>query len=217
MKSRNARVAGLLLSTAAVAVAVMAFVGAFASADSSSQPSQGESLLSAPSAAQVAAFPVLGRKSGEPSVIATSPDALEELAEAESEHGVNPRLARTVLSSANVSEAIVPGRDTICLVQTRGKEQTAAYCGAESSVEKEGLSTDGWENGGERWTVTGVFPHPDGIANLRTVSESGAEAPVQLSAGGGYTVVTSVKPTALKWTDPDGAQQSRAVFWPPLH
>lgn len=217
MRKRNTRVAAALLATAAALVAVIVVTGAFASADPGADSAQIPSLLSQPSTAQVVAFPVLGQQPTASPNIATSPQVVEVLNEAESKHGVNPSLGRTVLKTSELSAVVVPGQEFLCLVEVYSGAGAVSECGAEPEAEKEGLATDSWETDGthgDQFTVTGVLPSPEGISNLRAVSETGAETPVQISPGGGYTVVTSIKPSMLRWTSADGTQHSRTLFWP---
>lgn len=201
-----------LLAAAAASVGGFAATGAFASDASTASSSVSE--VSAPSASQVAAFPVLGQPATAADNEATT-EIATALAEAQAETGANPSLARQVVDALAGSAFVVPANNSVCLVLLRGAGNGSALCKPTAAAASEGLgATEDVNN--ESFSVIGVFPASAQASNLRTLDRAGKETGAVLSAQSGYAIQATTKPVALRWTGPQETQQSQTLFWPAL-
>ncbi len=214
MISAHHKLAATLTGALAAAGAALALSGALASASpGSSEPASRE--IAAPSAEQVAAFPVLGTPATQADTATSSPPALEALGEAQARYAANPSLGRVVAQTPAGTAVVVPGEGVLCLLVLRPGEQAASFCDPNAAAASEGLGARE-DVGDERYTLIGVFPSSADASDLRLAGAAGAETPVELSADAGYVVETAARPSQLRWSGTGGAQQSRQIIWPPL-
>lgn len=194
---------------AALSVLAAVAVGAFASgsptksAGQATVPSTG---IAAPSAAQVASFPVLGQAatSGEAS---TSPEAVQML---EGQYHANPSLGRNVVSNAVATAVVVPGEGAVCLVILGHVGASSSVCEPEAGASKEGLGmVEALPSG--KYVIAGVKPASDAGSTVVVTDEAGQETTIKLNAQNGYAFEVSGKPVKTDWIGSNGTQSSTAL------
>lgn len=211
MLRRHPKLLAVPTGAIAMAAASLALSGALASASPGGEASSPQ--LAAPSAAQLSAFPVLGRPATESDSVIRSTAALEALQEAQVRYAANPSLGRVVAATSAGTVAVVPGEGVLCLLILRAGEQAGSFCEPTALAATEGLGvrTDVNE---ERYALLGVFPASAGATDLRVIGAAGAQTPVQLTAQAGYAVETTSRPTSLRWSATGGTEHSRQLSWP---
>ncbi len=211
MKRRVAFGAGGVV-VAALSVLAAAAVGAFASGSptkSAGQATTPNGGITAPSATQIASFPVLGQAatSGEAS---TSPEVLQMLKSAEGQYHANPSLGRNVVSNAVATAVVVPGEGAMCLVVVGHVGASSSVCEPEAGASKEGLGmVETVPSGG--YVIVGVKPASAAASTVVVTNEAGQETSIKLSAQNGYAFEISGKPVKMDWIGSNGTQSSTAL------
>lgn len=200
--------------TAALCVLAGAAAGAFASGGSPNvgQAPTPNSGIAAPSAAQVASFPVLGQAAttGEAS---TSPQALHMLESSETQYHVNPALGRDVVNNAVATAVMVPGEGAVCFLVLGNVGPSSSLCGPEAGAAKEGLSVvESLPSGG--YVIVGVRPASEAASTVVVTNEAGEETSFKLSAQNGYAFETNGKPVAMHWISGNGTTATQSTLLP---
>lgn len=146
------------------------------------------------------AFPAFQRSSTSADAVPSSVD----LGGLRARYGVDPSLARLVLSTGSINMWILPSPHDLCsvVVQANGAMDNG-YCATNSVAETRGLVMGDTSGGsgapGQMWW--GVMPA--GVTGLTATDESGAIS-VPVNADGGFAQVVS-KPVALGYIAPGGS------------
>lgn len=170
---------------------------------SSASPTGG---ISAPQAAQAAAFAALRRPQTEADrALAADHAALQTLADAQSASGVNPSLARAVYAASGNGLFLIPGTDSLCLLATSDAFGQGTACSSTNHAAIDGLgfiyrstSPSGQDSPA---IIGGVLP--DGAKNVAIEDAAGNSTPLSLSPDGGYWV-QAAGPVGMTWTGADG-------------
>jgi len=189
---------------AALSVLAAVAVGAFASnVEQATTPNSG---ITAPSAAQVANFPVLGQAAttGEAS---TNPEALQLLDSVGGKYHANLSLGRNVVSNTVATAIVVPGEGAVCFVVLGHVGGSSSMCEPEAGAAKEGLGiVESVPNG--KYVTVGVKPASEAASTVVATNAAGEETSVELSAQNGYAFESSSKPVAIHWISSSGPQST---------
>jgi len=145
------------------------------------------------SAASAAAFPVLARPAQARDVLPRS--ALSILGVQQETTGVNPRLARQVVSGRFGAAYLIPGDGSLCLLVAPAGGPVRSNCTRATKAAADGLLSAGiHEPGGT--LVAGVAPA--GWPAVTIVTRVGRPVVLPVNPDGGFTAVLSSPPVAVK-------------------
>jgi hypothetical protein len=206
-----------LLAIAAGSVVTLGTVGAVAIADKGSTPAPtppSYSAASAPSSVVANEIGVFKRASTSGDRV---PQQYEELHwRGEERFGANGYLSRRArLSPSGKPVYLIPGRESICMLNSSGTENfcapqqaiAAGNANAISLCAPRSLSTNDIE-------IAGILP--DGVQTAVTVLSNGEQSPLNVE-GNVYVADfarTGPLPETIQWTDAEGKQHSASTHLP---
>lgn len=129
--------------------------------------------------------------------------------------GVDPSLARLLLSSSTASIWLVPGARTTCIFSRQpvftesSVENIGAACSSDTRAEQRGIIY------GDGNILAGVLP--DGSSNATFVFRDGSTAQLPTNGQGAFAQQLDPRPTSLTYTLPDGAQYTQRLPQPRTH
>ena len=162
--------------------------------------------ISTPTSTQQAAFSAF-RRPGRPSdgVVASNPQVLQGLGQAQRQSQVNPSLAREVHAGADGSVYLVPGDGTLCLVSVGGVGVTVG-CTRDDDAARNGMVFTMTTS--DSMVVRGVYP--DGTTRVEVVDDAGRATPVALGPDNGFWISVH-RAAAISRRSADGAVHRDAV------